>query len=84
VQILNKGRRSDMELMMEFFDAEKLEDKLDILQKMEVREEINDHVIDNFAASMDVVIDDGDIRKRTEDLKNCLRTRMKYETARFR
>ena len=73
-----------MELMMEFFDAEKLEDKLGILQKMEVLDEIDDHVIDNLAASMDVVIDEGDIIKRTEDLKNCLRMRMKYETARFR
>jgi hypothetical protein len=73
-----------MELMMEFFDADKLEDKLDIIQKMEVLEEIDDHVIDNLAASMDVVIEDGDIHTRTEDLKNCLRTRMKYETARFR
>lgn len=73
-----------MELMMQFFDADKLEDKLDIIQKMEVLEEIDDHVIDNLAASMDVVIEDGDIRTRTEDLKNCLRMRMKYETARFR
>jgi hypothetical protein len=73
-----------MELMMQFFDADKLEDKLDIIQKMEVLEEIDDHVIDNLAASMDVVIEDGDIHTRTEDLKNCLRMRMKYETARFR
>ena len=73
-----------MDLMMQFFDAEKLEEKLDVIQKMEVREEIDDHVIDNFAASMDVVIEDGEIHKRTDDLKNCLRMRMKYETARFR
>ncbi len=73
-----------MELMMQFFDADTLEEKLSIIQKMEVLEEIDDHVIDNLAASMDVVIDDGEIHKRTDDLKNCLRMRMKYETARFR
>ena len=73
-----------MELMMQFFDADSLEKKFDIISQMEVREEIDDHVIDNFAASMDVVIDDGDIHKRTDDLKNCIRMRMKYETARFR
>ena len=38
-----------MELMMEFFDAEKLEDKLGILQKMEVLEEIDDHVASDTA-----------------------------------
>ena len=73
-----------MELMMQFFDADTLEEKLGIIQKMEVLEEIDDHVIDNLAATLDVVIDDGDIQKRTDDLKHCLRMRMKYETARFR
>ncbi|MCR5546695.1 MAG: hypothetical protein K6F30_09515 [Lachnospiraceae bacterium] len=74
----------NMELMMEFFDSDELEEKYDIITKMQVQDLLNDHVIDNFAASLDVVIDDGDLDKRTDDLKNCIRTKMKYESSRFR
>ena len=73
-----------MDHMMEFFDADELEEKYDIITKMQVQEELNNHVIDNFAASLDVVIDDGDLDKRIDDLKNCIRTKMKYESSRFR
>lgn len=74
----------EMDYMMAFFDSDDLEEKYDIISKMQVRELINDHVIDNFAASLDVVIDDGDLDKRIDDLKNCIRTKMKYESSRFR
>lgn len=73
-----------MDHMMKFFDADELEEKYDIIAKMQVQEELNDHIIDNFAASLDVVIDDGDLDKRIDDLKNCIRTKMKYESSRFR
>lgn len=73
-----------MDLMMEFFDSDDLEEKYDIITKMQVHEELNDHVIDNFAASLDVVIDDGDLDKRVDDLKKCIRTKMKYESSRLR
>ncbi len=70
--------------MMDFFDTDDLEEKYQILVKMETMEDINDHLVDNLAASLDVVIDDGPIDKRFTDLKNVLRTKMKYESTRFR
>ena len=45
--------------MMDFFDSDDLEEKYQILVQMETMEEINDHLVDNLAASLDVVIDDG-------------------------
>lgn len=81
---MDTNTTSNMDYMMEFFDSEDLEEKYDIISKMQVRELIDNHVIDNFAASLDVVIDDGDLDKRIDDLKNCIRTKMKYESSRFR
>ncbi|MCR4674126.1 MAG: hypothetical protein K5675_03870 [Lachnospiraceae bacterium] len=74
----------NMELMMAFFDSDELEEKYDIVTKMQVQELLDDHVIDNFAASLDVVVEDGDLDKRVDDLKNCIRTKMKYESSRLR
>ncbi|MCR4797491.1 MAG: hypothetical protein K5853_03480 [Lachnospiraceae bacterium] len=73
-----------MPLMMDFFDSDDLEEKYQILVQMETMEEINDHLVDNLAASLDVVIDDGPIDKRFAELKNVLRTKMKYESTRLR
>ncbi len=70
--------------MMDFFDSDDLEEKYQILVQMETMEEINDHLVDNMAASLDVVIDDGPIDKRFAELKNVLRTKMKYESTRLR
>ncbi len=70
--------------MMDFFDSDDLEEKYQILVQMETMEEINDHLVDNLAASLDVVIDDGPIDKRFAELKNVLRTKMKYESTRLR
>ena len=73
-----------MPLMMDFFDSDDLEEKYQILVQMETMEDINDHLVDNLAASLDVVIDDGPIDKRFAELKNVLRTKMKYESTRLR
>ncbi len=70
--------------MMDFFDSDDLEEKYQILVQMETMEDINDHLVDNLAASLDVVIDDGPIDKRFAELKNVLRTKMKYESTRLR
>ena len=70
--------------MMDFFDSDDLEEKYQILVQMETMEEINDHLVDNLAASLDVVIDDGPIDKRFAELKNVLRTKMKYESTHLR
>lgn len=65
------------EKMMAFFDTEDLEARYKILLAM--REEITDTVIDNLAVAIDVVIPDGDITARFDDLKRAIQTKQRYE-----
>ena len=65
------------EKMMAFFDHEDMETKYKILLSM--RDEITDTILDNLAVDVDVVIPDGDIQKRFDDLRKAIQTRQKYE-----
>lgn len=65
------------EKMMAFFDAKDLEEKYRILLSM--REEITDLMIDNMAVTIDVVIPDGNIQTRYDDLKRAIQTKQHYE-----
>ncbi len=73
-----------MSLVMDFFETDDLEEKYDLVCRMDIEEEVTDSMIDNMAASIDVVINDGSIDNRIEELKRCLRTKMKYESVRLR
>ena len=63
--------------MMKFFDEDSLEGKYQILLTM--REEITDTMIDNMAVVLDVVIEDGPITQRFDDLKRAIQTKQRYE-----
>lgn len=65
------------EKMMAFFDMEDLEARYKILLAM--REEITDTIIDNLAVTIDVVIPDGEITKRYDDLRRAIQTKQHYE-----
>ncbi|MCI8326870.1 MAG: DUF1653 domain-containing protein [Lachnospiraceae bacterium] len=68
--------------LMEFLDADTDTERYKILTDMV--NIVNDHMIDTMAVVSDIVIEDGPIDVRYQELKNCLKTRMKYETNRFR
>lgn len=65
------------ERMMKFFDEDSLEGKYQILLTM--REEVTDTMIDNMAVVLDLVIEDGSISKRFDDLKYAIQTKQRYE-----
>ncbi len=68
--------------LLAFLDADDMEEKYHILVSM--RDEVDDQLINNMAVAVDVVIPDGDVSKRYEQLKNCIKTRQRYETDRLR
>ena len=65
------------ERMMKFFDEDTLEGKYQVLLTM--RNELTDTMIDNMAVVLDLVIEDGPIEKRFDDLKFAIQTKQRYE-----
>ncbi|WP_034443132.1 DUF1653 domain-containing protein [Butyrivibrio sp. AE2032] len=69
-------------LVIEFMDADLAVDKNDILSKL--RPVITNDMIDIMAMDLGVVINEGDVYDRFNDLRNCLTTMEKYESTRLR
>ena len=63
--------------LLEFLETRSFEKKLHILRQMEA--EMDDKLLDDMAASLDVVIPDGDIQTRIRGLKNCIATFDKFD-----
>ena len=66
---------------MAFFDARTMQEKYEIL--LDMREGITDRLINNMAVVLDVVIEEGPLDQRYEELKNCVRTFQRYEVERM-
>ncbi|MBE5939079.1 MAG: DUF1653 domain-containing protein [Lachnospiraceae bacterium] len=68
--------------LMQFLEADTVKEKKAIL--VSIRQKIDDRLINDIAASLDIVIDEGPIDKRFMSLLNCLNTMSKFECDRFR
>ncbi|SCY45291.1 DUF1653 domain-containing protein [Butyrivibrio sp. INlla14] len=69
-------------LVIEFMDADLAADKNDILSKL--RPTITNEMIDIMALSLGVVVNEGDVYDRYNDLRTCLNTMEKFESTRLR
>lgn len=78
----SKALLSPEEKLMAFFDAETMDEKYRLL--LDMCNDITDRMINNMAVALDVVIDEGPLERRYEELKTCVRTFRKYETSRLR
>ncbi len=66
--------------LLNFLDAPTCQDKINYLNL--IRNSIDDDLINNIAAAMDITVDDGPIDTRFFSLRSCLMTKAKYECAR--
>ena len=64
--------------LIAFLDADSDEERYTILNEME--DIVDDHMIDTMAVVSDLVIEDGPISQRFQELKRCIRTRIQYES----
>lgn len=68
--------------LLEFLDATTVKEKIDVLRR--IRGKLDDKLINSIAVSCDLVIREGDLDKRYEELMDCLNTKAKFEINRFR
>ena len=68
--------------LMAFLDTDNLEERYNILISM--RDEVDDHMINSMAVVLDVVIPEGKLEERYDQLKSCIRMKQRYETMRLR
>ena len=65
-----------------FFDRDTCTDKIEYIAQ--VRDKLDDRLVSDIAASMDITIEEGSLDDKIDSLLICLRTKAKYECNRFR
>lgn len=68
--------------LVRFLDAETLEEKRRIL--VDIRTRLTDRLIDDLAASLDIIVEEGTIDQRYKDLLFCVDTMKRFEVERLR
>ena len=66
--------------LIRFMDADSFSDKFEVFTQL--RSVMTDKLIDELAVVCDLVIPEGNLNDRYEQMKRCLQTRMKYERER--
>ena len=68
--------------LLAFLNLETLAEKLEMLR--DLRKRIDDHLLDSIAASLDIVVEEGPLPQRYQEVLNCLETMEHFECSRFR
>lgn len=68
--------------LLSFLDTDTYGEKLEVL--VSIRSRLDDRLIDDMAAALDVTVEQGPLPVRYEGLKACLETMVKFECERFR
>lgn len=68
--------------LLAFLDADTYNEKYKVLKGME--NTITDRLVNDFAVILDVVIPEGELSRRYEELKQCVATMARYESTRLR
>ena len=68
---------TEMEAILLFLDADTYEEKWNLLGI--VQQFMSEHLVNTLAVSMDIVIENGSLEERFEELRSCVNTRRRYE-----
>ena len=68
--------------LLAFLDLDTLAEKLEMLR--DLRKRMDDRLLDSIAASLDIVVEDGPLPQRYQEVLNCLETMEHFECSRFR
>ena len=68
------------ELYEKFLDSRSVRQKREILQKLHFKGYLTDKMINDFAVTLDIVVNEGNLESRYYDLLSCLDSMAKFET----
>ena len=68
--------------LLAFLDLDTLAEKLEMFK--DLRKRMDDRLLDSIAASLDIVVEEGPLPKRYQEVLNCLETMEHFECSRFR
>ena len=67
-----------------FLDAKLYSEKIEILKEMRINGELNERILNNFAVSLDCVLDEKTLEGQYLAIMNCLEIRNKFQCQRLR